>query len=100
MESPQLLTAAEAAAQLNVTRKTLLRWAREHKIERIKISAKVVLFSRDQIEKFIRFSTSKVPEPRATKRAKNEQPSKPKGGGKRISGELWCDLREEVTSWQ
>ena len=100
MDQTSLLTADEAAATLSVTRKTLLRWAREHKIERIKISPKVVLFSRDQIEKFIRSSTSKVPETRATKPAKNERPSKSKGGGKRISGELWCDLRGEVTSWQ
>ena len=54
MERKELLTAVEAAAYLNVTKRTILRWAREGKIERMKISGKLVLFTPEAIDIFLK----------------------------------------------
>jgi excisionase family DNA binding protein len=100
----ELLNADEAAAQLRITKRTLLRWAREGKIERVIISKKVVLFSIEAIEEFVKNKTSGL----QSKTGKHEHAgraawsSKPvqKGGGKKSSGESWRSLRKEVATWQ
>lgn len=99
----ELLTAEEAAEFLNVSKSTMLKWARKGKIERVKISAKIVLFSIEAIDSFLKEKTNRV-----ESATKNHQPavltaSYPqtlqKGGGKKNTGESWRDLRQEVSSW-
>ncbi len=100
----ELLTADEAANYLNVSKATILKWARKGKIERVKISAKIVLFSIEAIDNFLQEKTSRVESP-----TKNVQHAActasylktvQKGGGKKNSGESWRDLRQEVSSWE
>jgi excisionase family DNA binding protein len=100
----ELMTAAEAAHLLSITKRTLLRWARDGKIERVRISAKVVLFRDEAIEEFIKSRTGGIESGTRTHGrtyGKAGGPKlKPKGGNKRNSGELWNDLRKEVRTWQ
>jgi excisionase family DNA binding protein len=99
----ELLTAEETAGYLNVSKATILKWARKGKIERVKISAKIVLFSIEAIDSFLKEKTNRV-----ELATKNHQPavrsaSYPqvvqRGGGKKNTGESWRDLRQEVSSW-
>ncbi|MBI5248862.1 MAG: helix-turn-helix domain-containing protein [Desulfomonile tiedjei] len=103
MERKELLTADEAAAYLNVSKATILKWARKGKIERVKISAKIVLFSIEAIDNFLKEKTDRV-----ESTARNHQhavrtacypKAVQKGGGKKNTGESWRDLRQEVSSW-
>jgi excisionase family DNA binding protein len=100
----ELMTAEEAAQLLNIKKRTLLRWARDSKIESIRISAKVILFRDEAIEEFVKSRTSGIESAARTMGRPAREASgpklKPKGGGKRNSGELWNDLRKEVRSWQ
>ena len=103
MERKELLSAAEAAAYLNVSKATILKWARKGKIERVKISAKIVLFSAEAIDKFLRNKTDEVESKsrnheHAVRPACSPRPAQ-KGGGKKNTGESWRDLRQEVSSW-
>lgn len=103
MTEKELLTADEAAQKLSVTRRTILKWAREKRIESIGISRKKILFSREAIDEFLRSKTHKVESPSITHQGagRNSAPPKPKeGGNKRSTGKLWNDLRKEVASWQ
>jgi excisionase family DNA binding protein len=103
MERKELLTAAEAAAYLNVTKATILKWARQSKIERVKISAKIVLFNAEAVDKFLQDKTDDVESKtrnheHAVRTACYPKPVR-KGGGKKNSGESWQDLKTEVLSW-
>jgi excisionase family DNA binding protein len=104
MSGKELLTAAEAAEKLRIEKRTLLKWAREIKIESVKLSRKVVLFTVEAVDDFVQGRSKKI-EPAPTnhqdtgKRAASPIPRK-KGGVRRISGELWKDLRKEVKQWQ
>ena len=104
MDRKELLTAAEAAERLNVTKRTILRWAREGKIERITISTKVVLFTAEAIDKFLQHKTNEVESKTTEHRRAGRKTSSPKpmkkGGGKKSSGESWRSLRKEVATWQ
>jgi excisionase family DNA binding protein len=104
MGEKELLTAAEAAERLTIAKRTLLRWARENKIESVKLSRKVVLFTAEAIDDFVKGRSSKVePAPmnhRGAGRKMTGPTSTKKGGGKKTSGELWKDLRKEVVEWQ
>jgi excisionase family DNA binding protein len=99
----ELLTAAEAADYLNVSKATILKWARKGKIERAKISAKIVLFTAEAIDKFLQDKTDEVESKttnhdHAARAACYPKPAQ-KGGGKKNTGESWRDLRQEVSSW-
>jgi excisionase family DNA binding protein len=104
MSGNELLTAAEAAEKLRIDKRTLLKWARENKIESVKLSRKVVLFTADAIDDFVK-SRAKTAEPAsinhhgAGRKMASPTPTK-KGGDKRNSGESWRDLRQEVSSWE
>ncbi|MGO9568460.1 MAG: helix-turn-helix domain-containing protein [Desulfomonilaceae bacterium] len=104
MSEKELLTAAEAAERLKIAKRTLLRWARENKIESVKLSRKVVLFTAEAIDDFVKSREHKV-EPAPTshqgagRKMARPTPTK-KGGDRRTSGELWKDLRKEVMQWQ
>ncbi len=102
MQETEMLTADEAAKKLRQTRRTILRRAREKKIESVRASRKVVLFTVDDIEKFVKSTKGGIESV-----ARNHQPAErktspetKKGGSKKTSGELWSDLRKEVLSWQ
>jgi excisionase family DNA binding protein len=100
----ELLTAEDVAQLLNITKRTLLRWARDGKIERVRISTKVILFRVEAIEEFVKSRTGGIESgtrthDRASRQAGGPK-SKTKGGGKGNSGELWNDLRKEVRAWQ
>jgi excisionase family DNA binding protein len=45
MLAKELLTPDEAASILKVTKRTILRWARERKIESVRVSIKGILFT-------------------------------------------------------
>jgi len=104
MVGRELMTPDEAAELFNVTRRTLLGWAREDRIESVKLSRKVVLFTAEAIDDFVKGRSSKVePAPmnhQGAGRKMTGPTSTKKGGGKKTSGELWKDLRKEVKQWQ
>jgi excisionase family DNA binding protein len=99
----ELMTAAEAAEHLKIAKRTLLRWARENKIESVKLSRKVILFTAEGIDEFLQSRSRKVePAPtnhRGAGRKTASRKSTKKGGGKKTSGESSGDLRKEVLSW-
>ena len=100
----ELMTAAEAAEYLSITKRTILKWARAGRIERVKISGKVVLFSAEAVENFLNQQRNEVKSQsrgneHAVRTASSPQ-SRRKGGGKHSSGGSWRDLRQEVSSWE
>jgi excisionase family DNA binding protein len=103
MSEQELLTADEAAKKLRIAKRTLLRWARENRIETVRFSRKVVLFTSEAIDDFVTSRAKKI-EPaspnhqEAGKKVASPTPRK-KGGDRRNSGELSGDLRKEVLSW-
>ncbi len=100
----ELLTAEEAADYLNVSKATILKWARKGKIERVKISAKIVLFSIDAIDSFLKEKTDRLESTTRNFQHAACTASYPKtvrkGGGNKNSGESWRDLRQGVSSWE
>ena len=104
MLGKELMNADEAAQLLNVTRRSILKWAREKKIECVRISKKTILFSPEAVDKFVQQRTHGVELPAKNKgRSDMKSPrpqSKKKGGDRRNSGEMWNDLRKEVRTWQ
>jgi excisionase family DNA binding protein len=104
MSEKELLSAAEAAEKLTIAKRTLLRWARSGKIECVRISTKVVLFTTEAIDRFVDARTFEVESPAVNNRSAGRKMTSPKpmrkGGDNRISGELWNDLRKEVRQWQ
>ncbi|MFC1834331.1 helix-turn-helix domain-containing protein [Thermodesulfobacteriota bacterium] len=102
MLDKELLTADETATKLSVTRRTILRWARENRLESIKISKKKILFSQEAIDEFLRSRTNAVESGSINHQGAGRKMSSPKskkGGGRKASGESWRDLRSEVSSW-
>ena len=102
MEEKELLTAEAAAAKLRITKRTILRWARESKLECVRASRKVVLFTSDAIEMFLQSRTIQVKSETTNHQQagrKMTSPQTKKGGDKKNSGELSGDLRKEVLSW-
>jgi excisionase family DNA binding protein len=102
MMTKELLTADEAAKLLKIARRTLLRWARDRKIESVRVSRKVVLFTAEAIDRFLSAKTVRVESespirPRPGTRSDERQMNH--SGTKRSSGQSWQDLRKEVLSW-
>lgn len=102
MSEKELLTAAEAAEKLRIAKRTLLRWAREKRIESVRVSEKRILFTEDAIERFLQARTrgiesGPVKKDRAARQAARPKPKE--GGGKSSSGEMWRGLRKEVHTW-
>ena len=59
-QEKELLTAAEAAERLRIEKRTLLKWARENKIESVKLSRKVVLFTAEAVDDFVEGRSKKT----------------------------------------
>jgi excisionase family DNA binding protein len=103
MQGKDLLTAEETATKLNITKRTILKWARQGKLESVKVSPKVVLFTAEAIDKFLRSQTIEIKSPTTERRPSGRRTPKPnpkKGGDNRVSRESWRSLREEVATWQ
>jgi excisionase family DNA binding protein len=100
----ELMTAAEAVEYLSITKRSILKWARAGRIERVKISGKVVLFTAEAVENFLKQQTNGVESQTRGKehavRTASSPQSKRKGGVCKKSGESWRDLRQEVSSWE
>ncbi len=103
MSGDELLTAAEAAEKLRIDKRTVLKWARENKIQSVKLSRKVVLFTAVAIDDFVRSRENKIQfvpmNYQGTSRKMTSPTPAKKGGDKRNSGESWRDLRKEVLLW-
>lgn len=100
----ELMSAVEAAQLLKVTKRKILKWARAGKIEREKISGRVVLFAAGAVENFLKEKTNGVKSPctdhrRACRKTSPTKETK-RGGGVKNTGESWRDLRQEVSSWE
>ena len=102
MSGDELLTAAEAANKMRIAKRTLLRWARENRIESVRISEKRILFTEEAIERFLQARTHGIestPVKKYRTARKLAGPEPKEGGGKRSSGEMWRGLRKEVHTW-
>ena len=102
MSVKELLTADEAAKLLKIARPTLLRWARERKIESVRVSSKVVLFTAEGLESFLTSRTLGVEpttSPQPTPATRNSGTSPRQHGKKNSRNQSWQDLRKEVLSW-
>ncbi|MFC1833751.1 helix-turn-helix domain-containing protein [Thermodesulfobacteriota bacterium] len=103
MSEKELLTADETAQKLSVTRRTILRWARENKIESVRISKKKILFRQEEIDGFLKSKTNVVELPSMKHEGAGRKMTSPipkKGGDRQRTGESWRDLRQEVSSWE
>jgi len=102
MPGKELLKPDEAAAILKIAKRTLLKWARENKIESVRVSEKRILFTEEAIERFLQARTHGIETGLVKKDRTDRKPACPKpkeGGGKRSSGEMWRGLRKEVHTW-
>jgi excisionase family DNA binding protein len=98
-----LMTAAEVALKLNIAKRTLLRWAKEGRIDSVRVSRKKILFTEEALEAFVRGRTNIVESATQSGKlsARHIDRGRPmKGGGKKSSRKSWRSLREEVTTWQ
>gem|GEM_PF-2034559 len=101
----ELLSAEEAATKLkvSVSKKTLLKWAREGKIGSVRLPAKMVRFSEEQLSEFIRRMTHDIRPEKTGRRSPGtpaqspQLPSKP--SRKKQPTQSWKELREEIRSW-
>lgn len=102
MTATELLTADEAAKLLKIAKRTLLRWARERRIESVRVSSKVILFTADAIKSFLAAKTVEVepmavPQPGAVIRKAKSLPEQ--RGRKSSRAQSWEELKKEVRSW-
>ena len=98
----QLLTPEDVASLFAVDKRTVLKWARDGKLGRVKISGKVILFTSESVNLFVKsqiegVESATVPNPKPRARAEK---SVKKGGVRQTSRKSsWRSLREEATQW-
>lgn len=101
----KLITPEQVALRLQVCTETVLRWARQEKLKRIKISKKVIRFSEEEVKRFIgsheEAGTTSC-ENGKSRRSIDSRNSKEvsKGGCCNSSRKSLGSLREEVVSWR
>ena len=97
----RLLTPDDVASLFSVDKRTVLKWARDGKLERVKISGKVVLFTPESVNLFVKSKiqgVESVTAPNAKPRKRAEKSITKKGGLSQSSRKSsWRSLREEVT---
>jgi len=97
----RLLTPEDVASLFSVDKRTVLKWARDGKLERVKISGKVVLFTPESVNLFVKSKiqgVESVTAPNARPRKRAEKSIAKKGGLSQSSRKSsWRSLREEVT---
>jgi len=96
----RLLTPEDVASLLGVDKRTVLKWARDGKLDRVKMSGKVILFTLESINLFVKSKiqgVESVANPNSKQRAGAEKSITRKGGIRKTSGKSsWRGLREEV----
>ncbi len=99
----ELLSAEEAAARLKAARRTLLKWAREGKISSVRLSAKMIRFTEEQVAEFISRMTHEIrPEKTVRRSVVTRAPSRQlasKPDRKKQPAKSWKELRAEMDSW-
>ena len=99
----RLLTPEDVASLFSVDKRTVLKWARDGKLERVKISGKVILFTRESVNLFVKSriqGVESVTAPNSKPRARSEKSITKKGGASQSSRKSsWRSLREEATQW-
>jgi excisionase family DNA binding protein len=97
----KLLTPEDVASLLAVDKRTVLKWARDGKLGRVKISGKVILFTSESVNLFVKSKiqgVESVTTPKPKPRARSEKSITRKGGLSQSSRKSsWRSLREEVT---
>lgn len=97
----RLLTPEEVASLFSVDKRTVLKWARDGKLQRAKISGKVVRFTLESINLFVKSKiqgVESVTGPNPKPRARVDKSVGRKGGHSQSSRKSsWRSLREEVT---
>jgi excisionase family DNA binding protein len=101
----RLLTPEEVAARFQVCTETVLRWARQKKLKRIRMSKKVVRFSEEEVKRFINSheeaeTTSCENGRKGSKIRAPKSKVVEKGGCNNTSRKSWGSLHEEVASWR
>ncbi len=98
----RLFTPEEAAEMFSVDKRTVLKWAREGKLESVKISSKVILFTRESINSFVNRriqGIESVTAPKTKSRVRAEKSVKKGGSSQSSRKSSWRSLREEATQW-
>jgi excisionase family DNA binding protein len=97
----RLLTPEDVAALFSVDKRTVLKWGRDGKLERVKISGRVVLFTPESVNIFVKSKTQgveSVTAPNPKPRERVQRSITKKGGLSQSSRKSsWRSLREEVT---
>ncbi len=99
----RLLTPDDVASIFSVDRRTVLKWARDGKLERAKVTGKVVRFTEESVNSFVKSKTPGVEcatAPNPKQRARVAKSGLKKGYLGSTSRKSWRSLREEVTTWQ
>ena len=98
-----LLTPDDVASLFSVDKRTVLKWARDKKLERVKIYGKVILFTSESVNLFVKSKiqgVESVTAPNPKPRARAEKSVTKKGGLSQSSRKSsWRSLREEATQW-
>jgi excisionase family DNA binding protein len=98
----RLLTPDDVASMFSVDKRTVLKWARDGRIERVKISGKVVLFTPESVDLFVKSKIQGVesvtaPNPKPRERAAKSVTKK--GGLSQSSRKSSWRSRREATKW-
>ena|SRR5208283_1968254 len=99
----RLFTPEEAAEMFSVDKRTVLKWARERKLDSVKISSKIILFTRESINGFVNRriqGIESVTAPKTKARVRAEKSVKKGGSSQSSRKSSWRSLREEVTKWE
>jgi excisionase family DNA binding protein len=98
----RLLTPDDVASMFSVDRRTVLKWARDKKLERVKTSGKVIRFTPESIDLFVKSKIQGVESattPRPKPRAGSEKSIAKKGGVSQSSRKSSWRSRREATKW-
>lgn len=100
----EFLTPEEVACAFAVDKRTILKWAREGKLECLRPSKKTVRFTRESVLSFAKASTEDIQSKKSSKTMKTggaDRIIKSRGGNTGTSRKSsWRSLREEVTRCQ
>ena len=98
-----LMTPEDVAAMFCVDRRTVLKWAREGKLDSVRPSKKTIRFSRESVYSFARTGPHGIESGITRNIMRDREPDSiriKEKGGSRTSRKSWRSLREEVTKCQ
>jgi excisionase family DNA binding protein len=93
----RLLTPEDLAECMGVSVKTVLRYVREGKLGSIKLDAKNIRFTQDQVDEFVRSRTRS--ELKKFDKPKSRRIPLPRKGGKITGDTVRARLKEEMAPW-